>query len=265
MEDIHIHKATREDLPAILDLQKKAFFEIAQQMNDFEIQPLKQSIEGVTTEFEAGIFLKYLSEDGQIIGSVRANYWKDNSCYVGKLIVDPDFQNKGIGKRLMYAIEKYFPECRKFCLFTSTETPNTIHLYQEVGYVITSRKDTYGVDSFIMEKNIDSIHKMNSLNDFITPPNHVKFLAKKLFGKSGEIQDGAIAYLEPGGGGPTTPHTHTHNHLFTVVSGEARVQLEDKEVIIHENESFLVDGKIPHSVWNNSKEKTTVMLGITVI
>ena len=44
--------------------------------------------------------------------------------------------------------------------------------------------------------------------DFITPPNHVNFLAKKLFGEIGEIIDGSIAYLQPNGGGPDELHTH---------------------------------------------------------
>lgn len=99
---------------------------------------------------------------------------------------------------------------------------------------------------------------------FVTPPNHVNFLAKPLFAKSGEIQNGAIAYLQPGGGGPIEPHTHHHNHLFVVTKGEAKVLLGDKTVLIHENESFLVDGNIPHSVWNNI-DRETVMIGITVI
>lgn|SRR5574344_2007762 len=101
------------------------------------------------------------------------------------------------------------------------------------------------------------------LRGFVTPPNHIHFLAKKLFGESGEIKDGAIAYLQPGGGGPTSLHTHEHNHLFIVVSGEVKIQLGSQEVVVRENESFLVEGKIPHSVWNNGKE-TAVMLGITV-
>lgn len=106
--------------------------------------------------------------------------------------------------------------------------------------------------------------KEKELEGFITPPNHVKFLAKPLFGKSGEIQNGAIAYLQPGGGGPVKPHTHPHNHLFVVTKGEAKVLIGERTVIIHENESFLVDGNIPHSVWNNSDD-ITVMLGITVV
>jgi len=93
---------------------------------------------------------------------------------------------------------------------------------------------------------------------FITPPNHIHFLAKKLFGELGEIIDGSIAYLEKNGGGPTEAHTHEHNHLFIVMKGEAKVILADSKVIIKENESYFVNGKILHSVWNNV-EDTTIM------
>lgn len=104
---------------------------------------------------------------------------------------------------------------------------------------------------------------MNQLDGFTTPPEHVNFLAKKLFGNCGEIIDGAIAYLEPEGGGPVHLHTHTHNHLFIVIQGEARILLGDEEKTVHAHESFLVKGEIPHSVWNATSE-TTVMLGISV-
>lgn len=56
---------------------------------------------------------------------------------------------------------------------------------------------------------------------------------------------------------------HPHNHLFIVISGQAKVLLDKEEKIINENEAFLVKGEIPHSVWNNS-QNTTVMLGISV-
>lgn len=48
---------------------------------------------------------------------------------------------------------------------------------------------------------------MNKLSDFITPPNHINFLAKKLFWDCGEIINGSIVYLEPNGGGPAELHT----------------------------------------------------------
>ena len=98
---------------------------------------------------------------------------------------------------------------------------------------------------------------------FITPPNHVNFEAKKLFGNVGEIIDGSIAYINLKGGGPLEQHTHEHNHLFIVVKGEAIVMLGDEKKIIHKDEAYLVEGKIPHSVWSNQDEET-IMIGISV-
>ncbi|MDE6164103.1 MAG: hypothetical protein K2F62_00735 [Muribaculaceae bacterium] len=47
---------------------------------------------------------------------------------------------------------------------------------------------------------------MMDKQEFGTPPKHMGFLAKRLFGTEGEIKNGAIAYIEPGGGGPTEAH-----------------------------------------------------------
>lgn len=99
--------------------------------------------------------------------------------------------------------------------------------------------------------------------EFFTPPDHIHFLAKHLFGSVGEVIDGSIAYLEKNGGGPTEQHTHEHNHLFIVVQGEARIYLADEQIILKENDSYIVDGHIPHSIWNNV-ERTTIMIGLSI-
>lgn len=60
------------------------------------------------------------------------------------------------------------------------------------------------------------------------------------------------------------PTATPYNHLFIVIEGEARIQLGDETVIIHKDEAFLVEGRIPHSCWNNT-DSVTKMIGITVI
>lgn len=99
--------------------------------------------------------------------------------------------------------------------------------------------------------------------EFMTPPLHTNFLAKKLFENGGKIKDCSIAYLGANGGGPTTKHSHEHDHLFIVTEGEARIEFEGEEIILHKNESYLVKGTRLHSVWNNI-DGTTVMIGISV-
>lgn len=103
----------------------------------------------------------------------------------------------------------------------------------------------------------------DDLKDFITPPDHLLFRAKKLFGTCGEIVDIAIAYIEAGGGGPAETHTHDHDHLFIVISGRACIRLGDSEIILNPNESYRVPGRMAHAVWNRT-DKTTVMIGISV-
>jgi len=72
MEGI-IEKALKEDLPDILNLQKKAFEKVAMEENNFNILPMTQTLESITEEYEKRLFLKYTLE-GKIIGSVRAHW-----------------------------------------------------------------------------------------------------------------------------------------------------------------------------------------------
>lgn len=126
-----------------------------------------------------------------------------------------------------------------------------------------SRKGLEALDLWIGKNKASHPASKIPSHNFITPLNHVKFHAKKLFSNAGEILDGSIAYLEPTGGGPIEVHTHEHNHLFIVIDGEAKVLLDDKEIIIKKDESFLVQGNIPHSVWNNINV-TTIMVGLSI-
>lgn len=104
---------------------------------------------------------------------------------------------------------------------------------------------------------------MINTEDYLTPPNHVGFLAKKLFGNCGEIIDGSIAVLEPSGGGPNENHIHAHNHLFIVTQGEAKIIEGNDVFIVKEGETRLVRGNIPHSCWNNAPTQT-IIIGLSV-
>ena len=128
-----ILQATITDAEEILKLQKLAYQSEAERYNDYNIHPLKQTIAEVKKQLKTHIFLKAVSE-GKIIGTVRAHE-ENGTCYVGKLAVVPDRQNKGIGTALMKEIEKYFtPE--RFELFVGSKSDKNIHLYQKLGYKI---------------------------------------------------------------------------------------------------------------------------------
>lgn len=73
-----------------------------------------------------------------IIGSVRA-YCEDETVYIGKLVVYPTQQRKGIGTRLLSEIEKYYPN-KRYELFTSTRSVNNILMYEKLGYAAFKEK-----------------------------------------------------------------------------------------------------------------------------
>ena len=85
-------------------------------------------------EYAYKTFLKAV-DSGRIIGSVRANV-NNNSCYIGKLIVHPDYQNKGIGTALMNSIENYFMGCERYELFTGQKSVKNLYLYKKLGYKV---------------------------------------------------------------------------------------------------------------------------------
>lgn len=130
---IVIEKACKEDLKEILSLQYIAYQSEAKLFNTTDIPPLKQTLEEVNEEFKKGVILK-ATENGTIIGSVRA-YQENGTAYIGKLMVHPDMQKKGIGTMLLSEIEKQFPALR-YELFTSTRSIGNIRLYQKLGYRI---------------------------------------------------------------------------------------------------------------------------------
>ena len=129
-----IAKARKQDLKEILELQYLAYQSEARLFGDMDIPPLRQTLEEVYDEFQKGIILKEVDEKGVIIGSVRA-YQDGGTVYIGKLMVHPEMQKKGIGTKLLLEIENEYPN-QRYELFTSTKSISNIRLYERLGYKI---------------------------------------------------------------------------------------------------------------------------------
>jgi len=132
--DIEILLGDITDADEILALQKLAYQSEAALYQDWSIPPLTQSIEEIKSEFSTKTFLKaYLNS--KLVGSVRVSFNR-GTCFVGRLIVHPGHQKKGIGTKLMETIEKKFPSTERFELFTGSRSEGNIRLYEKLGYRI---------------------------------------------------------------------------------------------------------------------------------
>jgi ribosomal protein S18 acetylase RimI-like enzyme len=67
------------------------------------------------------------------VGSVRGRLEGD-TCHIGRLVVHPRLQRRGIGARLMREIEGRFPKARRYELFTGHLSEGNLRLYRRLGY-----------------------------------------------------------------------------------------------------------------------------------
>ncbi len=134
----YIEPAESKDLDEILELQKKAYQSEAEIHDDFSIPPLHQNLDDTKAEFQRQLFLK-VTKENRIVGSVRA-YEQSGTCFIGKLIVDPGFQNAGIGSQLLQEIEGRFDHVDRFELFTGYKSEKNLYLYKKIGYKVFKKE-----------------------------------------------------------------------------------------------------------------------------
>ena len=130
--ELSIGPAAPAEADAILALQRLCYQSEAQLYNNFSIPPLTETLEDLKVAFGQSTILVCRS-GSEIVGSVRGRV-RDGRCHVGRLIVHPSFQKRGIGTRLLGAIEDACPEAAAFELFTGHKSESNLRLYRRVGY-----------------------------------------------------------------------------------------------------------------------------------
>jgi ribosomal protein S18 acetylase RimI-like enzyme len=151
MKEIKIEKAVITDADEILKLQLLCYQSEAELCNDYSIPPLTQTVADLKGQFNNHIILKAIDQN-IIIGSARA-YQKDATCYIGRAIVHPDYQNRNIGKELMREIESCFHASKRYELFTGSKSAKNINFYKKLGYsIFKTEKLNKQVDLVYLEK-----------------------------------------------------------------------------------------------------------------
>lgn len=132
MNPIEIKTATTNDIPALLDLQRKAFGPQCIELGWEDAPPMTETIEHARAEFAQCLTLKVEAEDGQLIGSVRGNV-TDGSLYIGRLMVHPDFQRLGIATKLFAEIQSRLAHNRVW-LCTCQQVAHPYEFYLRQGF-----------------------------------------------------------------------------------------------------------------------------------
>ena len=149
-----IERAGADDAPAILAVQYQAYRGEAALYGDVTLPPQAETVGALRAAFESYTVLKAVV-DGLIVGAVRGRE-ADGTCYIGRLVVAPEYQGRGLGRALLMAIEKAFAHVRRFELFTGHKSLKNLEFYARRGYVEFRRvRDCDAVTLIFMAKSND--------------------------------------------------------------------------------------------------------------
>jgi ribosomal protein S18 acetylase RimI-like enzyme len=130
---MEIAPATPADAADIVAVTHAAFRPVARQYGVATLPPLQDTEESVRALMADGALVLKAVVDGRIVGSVRGAM-RDGTCEVGRLVVLPEAEGRGIGTALARALEDRFPQASRFELFTGHLSDRSIAIYRRLGY-----------------------------------------------------------------------------------------------------------------------------------
>lgn len=133
-----ILQAEKYDAEEILALQKLAFLSEARIYDDYTLPPLVETLAELEENFTCKTFLKAVS-GGSIVGSVNG-CMAGTVCRIGRLMVHPALQGRGIGTSLMHAIEAVFADAGSWEVFTGELSLGNMRLYKRLGYQVYKKE-----------------------------------------------------------------------------------------------------------------------------
>ncbi len=140
-------RITTDDAGELLTLQRSAYAEQAQLHHDPFLPPLTQTLEQLEAELDdAEVTALGLREQHRLVAGVRVRIRTGQSiAELGRLVVAPDLQGRGLGTRLLVAAELSLPrDVREVRLFTGEHSAGNLRLYARHGYLESHRSDAGG-------------------------------------------------------------------------------------------------------------------------
>ena len=129
--------ASLEDAPALLAMQKIAFEPEARACQAWDIPPLQETLEGVREHIRMATVLKAV-EGERLLGAIRGIV-SGGTCLIRVLVVAPDAQGRGLGARLLQAIEDAHRQVERFELTTNMIMVGNVRFYLRHGYEVVEQ------------------------------------------------------------------------------------------------------------------------------
>jgi GNAT superfamily N-acetyltransferase len=130
--DLMIKRSGLNDVDRLLTIQKQAFAEDYQLYEDHQTTPVNETKEKLIINIKHAIHYT-IWFNHVIIGGIDIRK-KEHTLLLDKLFLANEYQNKGIGSKIMKLIEAEFPVIKVWRLYTPYLNTKNHHFYEKLGY-----------------------------------------------------------------------------------------------------------------------------------
>ncbi len=132
-EDVVVSRVVPGDAGELFTLQRACWLQEQEDNPGVPIPALEESLDDLRAWIARDTVLVARSH-GRLVGAVRASY-DDGTWHIGRLMVAPDLQGRGLGRRLLAEIEECAPDgTTSYELFTGQGSKRNQRLYRKAGY-----------------------------------------------------------------------------------------------------------------------------------
>ncbi|EOM76181.1 GNAT family N-acetyltransferase [Rhodococcus rhodnii] len=144
------------DAGEILTLQRAAFVAEAQLHDDLALPALTQTMDELLADLaNPAVIVLGIRVVGRLVASARIHV-RGDVADLGRLMVVPDLQGRGLGSRLLKAVDSVLPDSvRGVELFTGSRSVGNLRLYRRFGFRETGRESAGHYDVVAMRRDIE--------------------------------------------------------------------------------------------------------------
>lgn len=157
-----VRMAREEDIPQIKEVAKEAFSLYTEGAGITAIVgTLEETCEGIKRDIETKLVFVALQGD-KIIGSVRVEVKSDNTAYLSRFGVSGSYQNNGVGKILINAVDNAMKklDVTHLYLHTASRMLSLVRFYYGRGFYIESTtKDRGYIRALLCKEYINTESK----------------------------------------------------------------------------------------------------------
>lgn len=100
-----------------------------------EVELTRYFRQKILPRFTQGHLIHIAQDQGTIIGFALFEKWEEQVYYLAEMAIEPAYQRKGIGKKLIFSLFQKDPSAKKILLVTMKTNLKAQQFYQAIGFL----------------------------------------------------------------------------------------------------------------------------------